>query len=321
MFGLYLFLILFGLWWNFGDNILFDNQCVLLCYVFDCGIMYFDFVNNYGLFYGLVEKNFGCIFVEDLCFYCDELIILLKVGWDMWFGLYGDFVSCKYIFVSVEQLLMWMGFDYVDIFYFYCVDLVILIVEIVGVFDMFVCQGKVFYVGIFLYSVECIVEVVVVVKDFGMLFVIYQLVYLILNCWIEDGLIDIFEQLGFGVIVFILFVQGFFMDKYFGDGMVEWVQKCGFFLDGKFIDEVVQILCGFNEVVQGCGQFLVQFVLQWMLCSLVVVLVLIGVLCLEQFDENIVVVNGFFFMMEEFVRIDELFGGIDVNLWVKFLEL
>lgn len=62
----------------------------MFLYVFDFGIIYFDLVNNYGLLLGLVESNFGCILKELFLFYCDELIIFIKVGYMMWDGFYGD---------------------------------------------------------------------------------------------------------------------------------------------------------------------------------------------------------------------------------------
>ncbi|WP_374315945.1 aldo/keto reductase, partial [Microbacterium sp.] len=48
-----------GLWWNFGDNIPFDNQRSLLRHAFDKGITHFDLANNYGPPYGSAETNFG----------------------------------------------------------------------------------------------------------------------------------------------------------------------------------------------------------------------------------------------------------------------
>jgi L-glyceraldehyde 3-phosphate reductase len=54
-----------GLWWNFGDNIPFDNQRALLRHAFDRGITHFDLANNYGPPYGTAETNFGRMMRED----------------------------------------------------------------------------------------------------------------------------------------------------------------------------------------------------------------------------------------------------------------
>lgn len=64
--GLYLPAISLGLWWNFGDNIPFDNQRALLRHAFDRGITHFDLANNYGPPYGSAETNFGRMMREDL---------------------------------------------------------------------------------------------------------------------------------------------------------------------------------------------------------------------------------------------------------------
>lgn len=70
--------------------------------VFDLGIIYFDFVNNYGLILGSVEENFGWLLRIDLKFYCDELVIVIKVGYYMWEGFYGEWGFKKSIIVSVD---------------------------------------------------------------------------------------------------------------------------------------------------------------------------------------------------------------------------
>ncbi len=78
--GLYLPPISLGLWWNFGDNIPFDDQRALLRHAFDRGITHFDLANNYGPPYGSAETNFGRMMREDFAPYRDELIISSKAG-------------------------------------------------------------------------------------------------------------------------------------------------------------------------------------------------------------------------------------------------
>ncbi|WP_036315291.1 aldo/keto reductase, partial [Microbacterium sp. B24] len=73
--GLYLPAISLGLWWNFGDNVPFDNQRALLRHAFDRGITHFDLGNNYGPAYGSAETNFGRMMREDFRALRDELII------------------------------------------------------------------------------------------------------------------------------------------------------------------------------------------------------------------------------------------------------
>lgn len=101
-----------------------------------------------------------------------------------------------------------MGLEYVDIFYYYCFDLEMLLQEIMKVFDYLVCQGKVLYVGLFNYLVEFVWQVIDIFYDFGMLCLIYQLKYLMFECVLEVGLLDVLQEKGVGCILFLLLVGG-----------------------------------------------------------------------------------------------------------------
>jgi len=319
--GLYLPPISLGLWWNFGDNIPLDNQRALLRHAFDSGITHFDLANNYGPPYGSAEKNFGRIFAEDLKPYRDELIISSKAGWDMWPGPYGDFGSRKYIIASAEQSLRSLGLDYVDIFYSHRVDPVTPVAETIGALDALVRQGKALYVGISSYSAERTAEAVEVARSLGTPLVIHQPAYSILNRWIEDGLTDTLEQSGLGAIAFTPLAQGLLTGKYLGDGTAERAQKRGSLPDAPLSDDAVQTLRALNDVARERGQTLAQLALQWTLRTPVVASALIGASRPEQLDENIAAIDAPPLTDEELARIDELSGGIDVNLWATSSDL
>ncbi|KJQ54487.1 L-glyceraldehyde 3-phosphate reductase [Microbacterium sp. SA39] len=319
--GLFLPPISLGLWWNFGDNIPLDNQRALLRHAFDRGITHFDLANNYGPPYGSAEKNFGRIFAEDFRPYRDELIISSKAGWDMWPGPYGDFGSRKYILASAEQSLTRMGLDHVDIFYSHRADPVTPVAETVAALDTLVRQGKALYVGISSYSAERTAEAVAVAKDLGTPLVIHQPAYSILNRWVEDGLTETLEQSGLGAIAFTPLAQGLLTDKYLGDGTAERAQKRGSLPEAPLDESALQTLRGLNEIAQGRGQSLAQLALQWTLRNPVVASALIGASRPEQLDENIAAVNGPALTVEELARIDEIAGGIDVDLWASSTEL
>ena len=319
--GLYLPPISLGLWWNFGDNIPLDNQRTLLRHAFDSGITHFDLANNYGPPYGSAEKNFGRIFAEDFRPYRDELIISSKAGWDMWPGPYGDYGSRKYILASAEQSLRSMGLDYVDIFYSHRVDPVTPIAETVGALDTLVRQGKALYVGISSYSAERTAEAVAVASELGTPLVIHQPAYSILNRWVEDGLTETLEQSGLGAIAFTPLAQGLLTDKYLGDGTADRAQKRRSLPDAPLSAEAVQTLRGLNEVARERGQSLAQLALQWTLRNPVVASALIGASRPEQLDENLAAVSGPELTSDELARIDELSGGLDVNLWATSSDL
>lgn len=129
-----------------------------------------------------------------------------------------------------------------------------------------------------------------------------------------------FDDVGVGSIVFMLFVQGLFMLKYLNGVLVDvCVNKLG---GGLLKQEYLSVdnfeyVCKFNMIVEWCGQSFVQMVLVWVLCNGCVIFVLIGVSWVEQVCENVGVLQNFEFLVEEFVEIDcyVMEGGI--NLWEK----
>lgn len=319
--GLYLPPISLGLWWNFGDNIPFDNQRALLRHAFDKGINHFDLANNYGPPYGSAETNFGRMMREDFAPYRDELIISSKAGWDMWPGPYGDLGSRKYILASAEQSLTRMGLDYVDIFYSHRVDPVTPIEETVGALDTLVREGKALYVGISSYSAERTAIAAAVARSLGTPLVIHQPAYSILNRWIEDGLTGVLDKEGMGAIAFTPLAQGLLTGKYLGDGPAERAQKRRSLPDAELSDKGKATLRALNVIATERGQSLAQMAIQWVLREPVVASALIGASRPEQLDENLAALDGPAFSTEEIEQIDSLSDGIDVDLWADSATL
>ena len=318
--GLYLPPISLGLWWNFGDNVPFDNQRALLRHAFDNGILHFDLANNYGPPYGSAETNFGRMMREDFAPYRDELIISSKAGWDMWQGPYGDFGSRKYILSSAEASLKRMGLDYVDIFYSHRFDPDTPIEETIGALDTLVRQGKALYVGISSYSAERTIEAKAVARSLGTPLVIHQPSYSILNRWVEDGLTGVLEAERMGAIAFTPLAQGYLTDKYLGDGPADRNVKRGSLPD-DISQEGRNALRALNVIAQQRGQTLAQMALQWVLRKPVVASALIGASRPSQLDENIAALQGPAFDIEEIEEIDTLSDSIDVNKWAVSSDL
>ncbi|EZP26928.1 L-glyceraldehyde 3-phosphate reductase [Microbacterium oleivorans] len=313
--GLYLPAISLGLWWNFGDNIPFDNQRTLLRHAFDRGVTHFDLANNYGPPFGSAEVNFGRMMREDFAPYRDELILSSKAGYDMWPGPYGNYGSRKYLIASAEQSLTRMSVDYVDIFYSHRADPVTPIEETIGALDTLVRQGKALYVGISSYSAERTEEAVAVAKSLGTPLIIHQPSYSILNRWVEDGLTDSLRTAGMGAIAFTPLAQGLLTDKYLGDGRADRAQSRFSLPDGQLNQKALDTLRSLNDIANQRGQTLAQMAIQWVLRDEVVTSALIGASRPEQLDQNLAAVDGAPFDDDELARIDELSGAIDVDLW------
>ncbi|MCC2030762.1 L-glyceraldehyde 3-phosphate reductase [Microbacterium allomyrinae] len=306
-----------GLWWNFGDNIPFDNQRALLRHAFDRGITHFDLANNYGPPYGSAETNFGRMMREDFAPYRDELILSSKAGYDMWDGPYGDGGSRKYILASAEQSLTRMSVDYVDIFYSHRVDADVPVEETVGALDTLVRQGKALYVGISSYSAERTAVAASVARSLGTPLVIHQPAYSILNRWVEDGLTGVLKQEGMGAIAFTPLAQGLLTDKYLGGGPAERAQKRSSVPDRSLSETGLAKLRSLDVIAKERGQSLAQMAIQWVLRDPVVASALIGASRPAQIDENLRALEGPAFSTEEIERIDALSDGIDVDLWAE----
>ncbi|ALJ19764.1 aldo/keto reductase [Microbacterium sp. No. 7] len=313
--GLYLPPISLGLWWNFGDNIPFDDQRALLRHAFDRGITHFDLANNYGPPYGSAETNFGRMMREDFAPYRDELIISSKAGWDMWPGPYGQQSARKYLLASADQSLTRMGLDYVDVFYSHRFDAVTPLEETVGALDTLVRQGKALYVGISSYSAERTAEAAAIARSLGTPLVIHQPAYSILNRWIEDGLTGVLAQEGMGAIAFTPLAQGLLTSKYLGDGTAVRAQQRGSLRGDRLSEHGLATLRGLDVIARERGQSLAQLALQWVLREPVVTSALIGASRPEQLDENLAALDGPAFTIEELERIDALSDGLDVDLW------
>ncbi|MBV0894389.1 aldo/keto reductase [Microbacterium sp. NC79] len=318
--GLYLPPISLGLWWNFGDNVPFDNQRALMRHAFDNGILHFDLANNYGPPYGSAETNFGRMMREDFAPYRDELIISSKAGWDMWQGPHGDFGSRKYILSSAEASLTRMGLDYVDIFYSHRVDPDTPVEETIGALDTLVRQGKALYVGISSYSAERTAEAKAVARSLGTPLVIHQPSYSILNRWVEGGLTETLEAEGMGAIAFTPLAQGYLTDKYLGTGPADRNVKRGSLAD-DISEEGREALRALNAIAQERGQSLAQMALQWVLRNPVVSSALIGASRPSQLDENIKALDAAPFDDAELAAIDALSDSIDVNKWAVSSDL
>lgn len=315
--GLYLPPLSLGLWWNFGDNIPFDNQRALLRHAFDRGITHFDLANNYGPPYGSAETNFGRMMREDFARYRDELIISSKAGYDMWEGPYGQWGSRKYLLASAEQSLTRMSLDYVDIFYSHRYDPDTPLEETIGALDTLVRQGKALYVGISSYSAERTVEAAAIARSVGTPLIIHQPAYSILNRWVEDGLTGVLRQEGMGAIAFTPLAQGLLTDKYLGDGTAERAQQRTSLPGRRLSDEALSVLRSLNVIAQERGQTLAQLAIQWVLRDEVVASALIGASRPEQLDENLAALSGPAFDTEELEQIDALSDRIDVDLWAR----
>ncbi|MEV5274695.1 L-glyceraldehyde 3-phosphate reductase [Streptomyces werraensis] len=316
--GLDLPLLSLGYWHNFGDDRSFESQRAIALRAFDLGITHHDLANNYGPPYGSAEINFGRLMKQDLAPYRDEMVISTKAGWDMWPGPYGQGGgSRKYLLASLDQSLKRMGLEYVDIFYSHRLDATTPLEETMGALDTAVRQGKALYVGISSYDAERSRQAAELLRDLGTPLLIHQPSYNMLNRWIEtDGLLDVADEEGFGVIGFTALAQGLLTGRYL-DGVPEDSRAAAgtSFDAGWLTDDMLRRLRALNDIATRRGQTLAQMALAWALRDPRVTSLVIGASRTEQLEQNVAALENLDFTAEELAEIDSYATDGGVDLW------
>lgn len=306
--GLKLPAVSLGLWHNFGDTASYSTMEEICFTAFDNGITHFDLANNYGPKPGAAEVNFGKILKENFSAYRDELIISTKAGYTMWPGPYGDFGSRKYLISSLDQSLKRMGLEYVDIFYHHRPDPNTPLCETMEALAQIVRSGKALYVGLSNYDGERMAEATAMLKELHVPFIINQNKYNILDRTIEtNGLKDMADKLGKGVICFCPLAQGLLTDRYL-NGVPEdsRVRTDGRFLDEAKVEQDISKVRELKKLADKRGQSLAEMALAWLLKDEAITSVLVGASKAEQLLTNIRAINSPGFSAEELKLIDEI---------------
>lgn len=297
-----------GLWHNFGSVDNYENMKEMLFTAFDNGITHFDLANNYGPVYGSAEENFGRILSEEMKQYRDEMIISTKAGYDMWEGPYGNFGSRKYLMASIDQSLKRMKLDYVDIFYHHRPDPDTPLEETMGALSDIVKQGKALYVGLSNYDSKDLKKAAEILRTNGTPLLIMQPRYNIFDRWVEDdGLLDMANKCGAGVICYSPLAQGLLTDRYL-KGIPEGsrASKNHFLKSSSITEKRVEVISRLNDIAANRGQSLSQMALAWVLRENKVTTVLIGASRKEQILDNIEVIKNLEFSDDELKEIDRL---------------
>lgn len=305
--GIKLPVISLGLWHNFGGVDTLENGRAMLRYAFDNGITHFDLANNYGPPPGSAEENFGVILKKDFLPYRDELIISSKAGYLMWPGPYGEWGSRKYLISSLDQSLKRMGLEYVDIFYSHRPDPETPLEETMMALDQAVRSGKALYAGISNYPAEMTKKASAILKELGTPCLIHQPKYSMFERWVENGLLDVAEQDGIGVIAFSPLAQGLLTDRYL-HGIPEdsRAAKSWGFLRLEQVGPALGKVKLLNEIALKRGQTLAQMAIAWLLKDQRVTSVLIGASSVAQLKDNLASSNNLSFSKSELDEIEKI---------------
>ncbi|TQM03104.1 L-glyceraldehyde 3-phosphate reductase [Pseudonocardia kunmingensis] len=304
--GLRLPAVSLGLWHNFGHDKAQETQRAVLRRAFDLGVTHFDLANNYGPPPGSAEENFGRHFAADLRPYRDEILISTKAGYLMWDGPYGEWGSRKNLLASLDRSLGRMGLEYVDVFYSHRPDPDTPLEETMGALHSAVQQGKALYVGVSNYSPEQTREAARVLAGLGTPLLIHQPRYSMLDRWVEDGLLDVLDEVGAGSIAYSPLAQGLLTDRYL-DGVPPDSRAGGAspFLAAEGITaERLAAVRALNAVAQGRGQTLAQTAIAWVLRRGRITSALVGASSVRQLEDTVAATANLDFTDEELAEIE-----------------
>ncbi len=304
--GLRLPALSLGLWHNFGGERGLETQRDILLRAFDLGVVHFDLANNYGPPPGAAEENFGRVVASDLRRYRHEFVVSTKAGHLMWPGPYGEWGSRKGLLASLDQSLERMGLDHVDVFYSHRPDPDTPLEETMGALDTAVRQGKALYAGVSNYSPEQTLEAAHLLREMGTPLLIHQPSYSMFNRWVENGLLDVLDEVGAGSIAYSPLAQGLLTDRYL-NGVPEGSRAAGaspFLSEDGITDTVLDRVRGLNEIADRRGQTLAQMALAWVLRGGRVTSAVVGASSVAQLEDNVAAVGNLEFSTEELAAID-----------------
>ena len=303
--GLKLPQVSLGCWHNFGDpgtdsqhsvneTDMHENCRQMLFTAFDRGITHFDLANNYGPPPGSAEERLGKILQQDFASHRDELIIASKAGYTMWDGPYGDDGSRKYLIASCEQSLQRLQLDYLDIFYHHRPDPHTPIEETMGALDTIVRSGKALYAGLSNYGPEETRRAIEACEAHGFARpIINQVSYSMLNPWVDDGLADVCDELGVGIIAFCPLQQGLLTPKYLS-GVPENSRAAnthGALRPENMNAATMRKVRALNVIAEARNQTLTHLALQWVIRRPTVVSALVGASRADQVEDSASIVD------------------------------
>ena len=297
-----------GCWQNFGEDRDPLTLRTIVRRAFDLGVNHLDLANNYGPPPGSAETHVGRILAQDFRRHRDELVISTKAGYRMWDGPFGDGGSRKYLLNSLDQSLERMGLDHVDIFYHHREDPETPLEETMGALAHAVRSGRALYAGISNYTPEKTRQAARMLADLGAPLLIHQPSYSMFNRHIENGLLDVVEEIGVGIAAFSPLQQGLLTNRYLS-GVPQSSRAAGSSpsLSERQVNDAdyQERVRGLSQIAHDRGQSRAQLALAWALRHRQVSTVLVGASSVSQLAQNIATLDDLEITDEELARIDE----------------
>jgi voltage-dependent potassium channel beta subunit len=209
--GLKLSEISLGAWLTFGDQIEDKTANEILHTAYDQGVNYFDNSDVYAS--GRAESVMGKA-IADLP--RPALVLSSKVFWETMPGVNGRGLSRKHIFEACHASLKRLGTDYLDLYFCHRFDTETPIEEVVRAMDDLIHQGKVLYWGTSEWRAGQIAGAVGIARQWGLYPPgVEQPHYnMFVRRIVEDELVPVAADLGFGMVTWSPLRSGLLSGKY-----------------------------------------------------------------------------------------------------------
>jgi L-glyceraldehyde 3-phosphate reductase len=201
-----------------------------------------------------------------------------------------------------------MQLKYVDIFYSHRPDPNTPLEETMMALDTAVKSGRALYAGISNYKADDARKAIIILKQLGTPCLIHQPKYSMFERWVEDGLLDVLEELGVGCIPFSPLAQGLLTDKYL-KGIPENSRAAKQDASLKATDITatrLKQIRDLNDIALSRGQSLAQMAITWLLKDKRITSVLIGASSVTQLDNNLDSLNNTHFSTHELDKIETI---------------
>ena len=303
--GLKLSALSLGAWETFGGYVGAELARGCIFRAFNLGITHFDLANTYGNPPGRAEIIVGRTLRE---MPREEIVVSTKAGFPMWPGPYGEGASRKTLLTSIDQSLQRLGLEYVDIFYSHRPDPSTPLEETLRALDQIVQQGKAHYIGLSNYPVALLAEACRLARELDLApIVAAQVKYNMLRRDMEQELLQVARQSGFGIVAYSALAQGLLSSKYLtgvpegSRGARAWspAQREGI---ASMRERIRQL----KQVAEARGQTLPQMAIAWALRFPDVTTALTGASDIDQLEENAKALENLNFSHEEISRLDTI---------------
>jgi L-glyceraldehyde 3-phosphate reductase len=141
-----------------------------------------------------------------------------------------------------------------------------------------------------------------------------------LNRWVEDGLLDVLEDVGAGCIAFSPLAQGVLTDRYLNGVPPGSRAAADKSLDPQMIEDNLAHVRALDELARERGQTLAQMAIAWVLRDPRVTSALVGASSVAQLEDSLGALQNLTFTDEELARIDTHAVDGNLNIWAGSSE-